>query len=61
MKTLKDLNALWDNFGLVSVDTNDCIESDWEIFEKGTHRETIWHWFESQNNKFSVAKHLYGG
>lgn len=37
---------LWDELADVTVDENDCIEKDWYIFEKGTNKIDIWHWFE---------------
>ena len=33
------------------------IESEWHVFNAGTHREEIWHWFE-QTFDLSVAEDL---
>ena len=53
--------ALWNEFGDVPLDINtECIESDWRIFEAGTHREEIWHWFEEHFN-VKVYDLLFGG
>jgi len=37
---------LWEEFGYVTVDEDECIDVDWHIFPAGTHREEVWHWFE---------------
>ncbi len=39
---------LWDKLEDVIVDDDGHIESDWNIFEAGTHREYIWHFFEEE-------------
>ena len=38
--------SLWESLGDVLTDDADVIEQDWLVFEKGTYREEIWHWFE---------------
>lgn len=41
----------WLEFGDVPMDPEtECIECDWNGFPAGTHREDIWHWFESTYN-----------
>lgn len=37
----------WNEFGDVPMNPEtECIESEWNGFPAGTHREEIWHWFE---------------
>lgn len=48
---------LWNKLGDIPIDEQECIEEKFEHFEIGTHRETIWHWFEEKFN-LSVAKDL---
>lgn len=49
---------LWDRFGDVPMNPEtEKIECDWNGFEKGTHREEIWHWFE-ETFGVSVAEDL---
>ena len=48
---------LWVKLGDTPIDENECIETDFEHFPKGTGREEIWHWFEEEYN-VSVAKDL---
>lgn len=50
--------ALWEEFGEIPMDP--CLEITekyWHGFPAGTHRETIWHWFEDYF-KISVAEDL---
>lgn len=55
MKNVKDL---WLEFGDVPMNPEtECIETEWNGFPSGTHREEIWHWFE-KTFKVSVAKDL---
>lgn len=55
MKNVKDL---WLEFGDVPMNPEtECIETEWNGFLPGTHREEIWHWFEETFN-ISVAKDL---
>ncbi len=42
---------LWEEFGNVPIDENECIDIDWSpsknvVFKKGTDRFEIWYWFE---------------
>lgn len=53
----KECKKLWKSLGDVPVDDNDCIGEQWHIFDKGTMREEIWHWFEYTFN-ISVATDL---
>lgn len=56
-KNLKIAKELWEEFGDVIVDDNECIESPWRTFDAGVSRYDIWHWFESFFG-VSVAKDL---
>ena len=52
---------LWDAFGDVPMDPEtECIETEFEHFPTGTHREEIWHWFEDTFG-VRIADLLYGG
>lgn len=46
-EALKVAKELWEELSEVIVDENDCLESDWNIFPKGTSKIDIWHWFEA--------------
>lgn len=56
----KKLEYLWEEFGDVLIDDDECILDDFLGFECGTHRETVWHWF---NERYSggVVKLMFGG
>lgn len=56
--TLARAKDLWERFD-VPVDGNDCIEQPWMHFAAGTHREEVWHWFESEYG-VSVGEDLMG-
>lgn len=45
------LESKWEEFGNISIDDDECIEEDWFGFNKGTHREEIWDWFDRQHTK----------
>jgi hypothetical protein len=59
---------LWEEFANVTFieNTNDddgsfadlVLSSDWHVFEEGTGRESIWHWFDDEHSK-GVAYLLY--
>ena len=58
LSKLEHIKDLWLEFG--DIPMNPCleiIEQPWHGFPAGTHRETIWHWFEDEF-KVSVAKDL---
>lgn len=44
---LERVKALWDRLGDVPINENEKIDTDFLHFSEGTHREDIWHWFES--------------
>lgn len=49
---------------LINYDSPDCpdgfIESDWFIFEAGTEREEVWHWFDEHYSKGVYALMFLG-
>lgn len=51
---------VWSEFGDIPMNPEtECIEESWRSFPAGTHREDIWHWFES-TFKVSVHDLMYG-
>lgn len=58
-RAIQDAKELWKELSEVIVDENDCIEEDWHIFEAGTYKIDIWHWFEDYFG-VSVAEDLMG-
>jgi hypothetical protein len=63
-KSLPELYALWAKLSNVPIQTegdlNETIEIEFMNFPVGTHREEIWHWFESQNPDFIVGEVMQG-
>jgi hypothetical protein len=57
---LLDLYHLWDEFTDVPTNKDDEIEERFMMFAIGTHRETVWRWFETQNTAFIVGDVLKG-
>lgn len=51
---------LWEEFGDVLIDDDECILDDFLGFECGTHREVVWHWFDERYSG-GVAKLMFGG
>lgn len=47
-EVMEHLRDLWVQLENVCIDDDDCIDSDFHIWEKGTDRQEIWHWFEEQ-------------
>ena len=55
---LNKAKQVWDELADVPMDPEtECIESDWNQFPAGTHREEIWHWIEDTYH-VSVAEDL---
>lgn len=54
------LEYLWEKFGDVLIDDDECILDDFLGFECGTHRETVWHWFDERYSG-GVAGLMFGG
>lgn len=46
--TRKTATILWEKLGDIPIDTDEQIKEEFLHFPVGTHRETIWHWFEEQ-------------
>lgn len=60
MQALAYIADLWEEFGDALMDPHtECMEEDWHQFPAGTHREDIWHWFESYFG-VSVAENMMG-
>lgn len=54
------IEELWSEFGEVTMNPEtELIESEWNDFPAGTHREDIWHWFEDTFD-VSVGEDLMG-
>ncbi|MDY5027247.1 MAG: hypothetical protein SPF19_12135 [Oliverpabstia sp.] len=59
--SLKHIAELWNEFGNIPMDPEtECMDASWHGFPRGTHREDIWRWFESQFPGVSVADLMYG-
>lgn len=56
----KKLEYLWEEFGDVLIDDDECILDDFLGFECGTHQEAVWHWFDERYSG-GVAKLMFGG
>ncbi len=52
------IRELWKQFEDIPIDEDECIDEDFHIWEKGTPREEIWHWFD-ENSESGVHKLLY--
>lgn len=57
-KCMAELDFLWNILGDLPTNDDGAIEMPFLDFPRGTPRETVWHWFESQNPAFSVAQHM---
>jgi len=56
---MKKAKKLWKELGDIPIDEDECIDEDWRYFDKGTHIEDIWHWFE-ETFDLSVTVDLMG-
>lgn len=45
------LEYLWEKFGDILIDDDECILDDFMGFECGTHREIVWRWFDEHHSK----------
>lgn len=52
-----DLNKLWNQLTSIPVAQNKTTEQ-FLHFPAGTYIDTVWHWFEDQDEDFSVAAKL---
>jgi hypothetical protein len=64
MKDMEELLSLWEKLSNIPTvyegDDVDTIEEPFLHFPIGTHRETIWGWFEDQNPRFIVGQIMSG-
>lgn len=53
--TDEHLELLWEELSDVAFDETDdgylVLANDWYIFDSGTDREEIWHWFDKHHSK----------
>lgn len=57
VQSLGKLRILWDSLSNVAMNPDtECMEEQFLHFPVGTHRTTIWRWFEGQHPKFSVGE-----
>jgi hypothetical protein len=60
--TDKELEKLWDELTNIPFDEDEdgelVLAEDWNGFEKGADRESIWHWFDERHSK-GVAWLIY--
>jgi hypothetical protein len=56
----KQLKALWKKFKDIPVDIDDRIDVRFHIWNKGTPRMYIWHWFDDKLSE-GIGKLMYGG
>lgn len=42
------LMQLWEEFSEIPINNDDCIEVNFYLWEKGTYRFDIWHWFDEK-------------
>ena len=47
----KEIEKLWDELKDVPIDEDECLDIDWQGWNKGTHREEIWYWFDEHHSK----------
>ncbi|WP_411691004.1 hypothetical protein [Acinetobacter gandensis] len=54
-----NIEELWNQFGEVIIDQNECIESNFHIWAIGTDRHDIWQWFD-QNSEYGLVSLMFG-
>ena len=42
---------MWNELEDIPIDEEECLDVDWQGWNKGTHREEIWHWFDERHSK----------
>ena len=47
-KKLCCIKTLWEKFENVPIDDDECIDENFHIWEKGTDKFHIWHWFDER-------------
>ncbi len=45
---LEKLRKLWNEFEDVPINQDECIDEPFHIWDKGTDRYEIWHWFDDR-------------
>lgn len=53
--TIAELEKMWEELEVIPINNNDEIESDFFLWEKGTSRFEIWHWFDEKLTNGLVA------
>lgn len=56
--SMETLRTHWAALGLMAIDDAGRVKGRFLHFPRGTQREVIWHWFEAQNPRFSVAREM---
>ncbi len=46
--TLVELKKMWKEFADTPINFDDEIEEDFYLWEKGSYRFNIWHWFDEK-------------
>ena len=57
--SFEELEKLWNEFEDVPIDEDECIDEVFYIWDKGTDRYHIWHWFDDRLPN-GLAKDLMG-
>jgi hypothetical protein len=57
-KNLLEFKKNYDLFSDIPIDDRECILHRFLKFEIGTHRESVWRWFES-NYSINIGEYLY--
>ena len=57
MNNKEKAQKLWAELENIPINEYEEIDIDWNNFDKGTHIQDIWHWFEEKFD-ISVAKDL---
>jgi len=47
-QTITEIKNIWNDFEEIPIDTDECIENDFYIWEKGTEKFYIWQWFDEK-------------
>ena len=47
----RKIEKMWEELTDVPVDEDECLDVDWQYWNKGTHREEIWYWFDEHHSK----------
>lgn len=47
----KEIERLWCDLENIPIDEDECIDVDFQGWCKGTHREIVWKWFDSNHSQ----------